>query len=151
METMIRLLVVLLASLVASACAAVRTNVAVTHALPATASAKTVAILPYKENIASQLDYQGNAQKLAAQLSAKGYNCVPAQGAQAPDYLVFFLYRIDNGTLSDMPLSRPHPPTGSLFAYGYRTEPGAGTRPIYRRLVMIEIVDRARFRPNEPA
>lgn len=148
---MTRLFAVLLASLAAAACVAVRTDVAVTHTLPATASAKTVAIVPYTDNLAAAPEYQANAQKLAAQLSSKGYNVVPAQGAQAPDYLAFFLYRIDNGTTADTPLSRPHPPTGSLFAYGYRTEPAPGARPIYRRMVRLEILDRTRYRPSEPA
>jgi len=147
---MTRFFVVLFASFLAASCAAVRSNVAVTHMLPAGA-AKTVAIVPYTESLAAAPDYQANTQKLAAHLEAEGYRIVPATGGPSPDYLAFFLYRIDNGTVVDLPLSRPHPPTGSLFAYGYRTALSPGTRPIYRRMVMLEILDRARFRPNEPA
>jgi len=54
---MTRLLLVLFASLLAASCAVVRTNVAVTHMLPAAAS-KTVAIVPYTDNIAMAPDYQ---------------------------------------------------------------------------------------------
>jgi len=147
---MTRFFVVLLASLMAASCAVVRTNVAVTHMLPAGA-AKTVAIVPYTENIAMAPDYQANTQKLAAQLRAKGYNVVPQQGGQAPDYLAYFIYRIDNGTLVNQFEGRPHPNTGSITTYGLRTAFSTSTRRIYMRSVTVEIVDRARFQPSMPA
>ena len=147
---MTRLFVVLFASLLAASCTIVRTNVAVTHMLPAGA-AKTVAIVPYTENIAMAPDYQANTQKLAAQLRAKGYNVVPQQGGQAPDYLAYFIYRIDNGTLVNQFEGRPHPNTGSITTYGLRTAFSTSTRRIYMRSVTVEIVDRARFQPSMPA
>jgi len=147
---MTRFFVVLFASFLAASCAAVRSNVAVTHMLPAGA-AKTVAIVPYTENLAMAPDYQANTQKLAAQLRAKGYNVVAAQGGQAPDYLAYFMYRIDNGTPVNQLEGRPHPNTGSIISYGLRTTFSTSTRRIYRRSVTLEIVDRARFQPNMPA
>ena len=149
---MTRFFVVLFASLVAASCgAAVRTNVAVIHALPAAGSAKTIAILPYTNNLASVPGYQGNVAKLAAQLQAKGYSVVPSQGAQAPDYLAFFLYRIDNGTPVNQLEGRPAPNIGSIITYGLRTTYSTATRRIYSRMVTLEIVERARFQPNQPA
>ena len=147
---MVRVVLLLLASLVAAACAAVRTNIAVTHALPPMGAGKTVAIVPYTENLAAAPDYQANTQKLAAHLEAEGYRIVPATGGPSPDYLAFFLYRIDNGTVVDLQLSRPHPQTGSLYDYGYRTAFSPGARPTYRRMVILEIFESARFRPNQP-
>ena len=146
-----RVLVALLAAFVAASCAVVRTNVAVTHMLPAAGPAKTVAIVPYTDTLAAQPDFQANAGKLAAQLTAKGYAVVPPQGARAPDYLAFFLYRIDNGTPLNLIAGAPYPPTGSIVTYSPRTTPGPPTRVVYRRIVRLEILDRARFRPNEPA
>ena len=73
---MTRFLVVLFASLVAASCAQVRTNVAVTHALPPAGAAKTVAILPYTNTLGARPDFQNNASKLAAQLQSKGYTIV---------------------------------------------------------------------------
>jgi hypothetical protein len=149
--TMTRFLVVLFASLVAASCAAVRTSVAVTHAMPAMGSARTIAILPYTNNLAAAPGYQGNAAKLAAQLQAKGYTVVPPQGAQAPDYLAFFMYEIDGGTPVNQLEGRPAPNTGSIITYGLRTTYSTSTRRIYSRMVTLEIVDRARFQPSQPA
>lgn len=146
--TMTRLFVVLFASLLAASCTIVRTNVAVTHMLPAGA-AKTVAIVPYTENLAMAPDYQANTQKLAAQLRSKGFNVVPQQGTA--DYIAYFIYRIDNGTLVNQFEGRPQPNTGSITTYGLRTAFSTSTRRIYMRSVTVEIVDRARFQPNMPA
>lgn len=146
---MTRLLVVLIASFIAASCSAVRTNVAVTHMLPA-AAAKSVAIVPYTENLAMASDYQANSQKLAAQLRSKGYNVVPAQGGQAPDYLAFFAYRIDAGTPVNQLEGRPAPNTGSITTYGLRSAFSTSTRRIYMRSVRLEIVDRARFQATQP-
>ena len=146
---MTRLLVALIASLLAASCAAVRTNVAVTHSLPA-AAAKTVAIVPYTDNLAMAPDYQANTAKLAAQLRSKGFNVVSAQGGPAPDYLAYFVYRIDNGTLVNQLEGRPAPNTGSITTYGLRSAFSTSTRRIYKRSVRLEIVDRARFQPNMP-
>ena len=148
---MMRAIVVLIASLCAASCAAsVRSNVAVTHSIPAS-SAKSVAIVPYTENLAMAPDYQSNTQKLAAQLRSKGYNVVPAQGGQAPDYLAFFMYRIDGGTPVNQLEGRPAPNTGSIITYGLRSTFSTSTRRIYSRSVTLEILDRARFQPNQPA
>jgi hypothetical protein len=146
--TMTRLFVVLFASLLAASCTIVRTNVAVTHMLPASA-AKTVAIVPYTENLAMAPDYQANTQKLAAQLRSKGFNVVPQQGTA--DYIAYFIYRIDNGTVVNQFEGRPQPNTGSITTYGLRTAFSTSTRRIYMRSVTVEIVDRARFQPNMPA
>ena len=148
---MMRVLVALLVSLVSASCAIVRTNVAVSHMLPAAGAAKTVAIVPYTENLAAEPDFQGNAGKLAAQLEAKGFDVVPQQGASAPDYLAFFLYRIDDGTPVNRIASAPYPPTGSIVSYGPRVTSGAPTQVVYRRILRLEILDRARFQPNMPA
>ena len=128
---MTRFFVVLFASFLAASCAAVRSNVAVTHMLPAGA-AKTVAIVPYTENIAMAPDYQANTQKLAAQLRAKGYNVVAAQGGQAPDYLAYFMYRIDNGTPVNQ-LERPLFVTSAAVSVAMSiitTAPGQNRRSI---------------------
>ncbi len=149
---MTRFLVVLIASLVAASCAAaVRTNVAVTHALPAAGSAKTVAIIPYTNTLGARPDFNDNAAKLAAQLQSKGYNVVARDGAPAPDYLAFFLYTIDGGTAVNQLEGRPAPATGSIITHGLRTAFSTSTRRIYMRSVTVEIVDRARFNPNAPA
>jgi len=148
---MTRFLVVLIASLLAAACASsVRTNIAVTHALPP-ASAKTVAIVPYTNNLGARSDYQDNAAKLAAQLTSKGYNVIARDGAAQPDYLAFFLYTIDGGTAVNQLEGRPAPQTGSIITHGLRTSFSTSTRRIYMRSVTVEIVDRARFNPNAPA
>jgi hypothetical protein len=144
---MTRILVVLLASLVAASCAVVRTNIAVTNALPAMGSGKTVAIMPYTEGLSAAPDFQANAAKLAAHFQQKGYTVVAPSGGPAPDYLAFFLYRIDSGTLVNTLEGRPQPLTGSIISYGLR----ASTRRVYMRAVTVEIVDRARFRPNDSA
>lgn len=148
---MTRLLVVLFASFVAASCSAVRTNIAVTHALPPAGSAKTVAILPYTNTVGARADFQSNAAKLAAQLKSKGYDIVPRDGARMPDYLAFFNYNIDDGTAVNQIASSPQPYVGSIISYGYRTAYGRSTHRIYKRMVTVEIVDRARFRANEPA
>jgi hypothetical protein len=150
---MTRFLVVLIASFLAASCAdkTVRTNIAVTHALPAMGSAKTVAILPYTENLAAAPDYQSHVARLSAHLEQNGYTVVPATGSPAPDHLAFFLYRIDGGTAVNTLEGRPQPPTGSIISYGLRTAFSSSTRRLYMRAVTVEIVDRARFRPNEPA
>lgn len=147
------LIVALIASLLAASCAAanVRTNVAVTHALPASNAAKTIAIVPYTENLSSAPDYQANVAKLAARLQQKGYTVVAQTGGAAPDYLAFFLYRIDGGTAVNTLEGRAHPNTGSIITYGLRTAFSSGTHRMYMRAVTVEIVDRARFRPNELA
>ncbi len=147
---MTRFLVVLFASLVAAACASVRTNVAVTHALPTAGSAKTVAILPYTNGLGARPDFKDNAAKLAAQLRSKGYSVVERDGAAQPDYLAFFLYTIDGGTPVNQLEGRPAPATGSIITYGLRTVFSSSTRRIYMRSVTVEIVDRARFNPNAP-
>ena len=145
---MTRFLVVLIASLVAASCAtAVRTNVAVTHALPAAGSAKTVAIVPYTNTLGARPDFNDNAAKLAAQLRSKGYNVVARDGAPAPDYLAFFLYTIDGGTAVNQLEGRPAPQTGSIITYGLRSAFSASTRRIYMRSVTVEIVD-ARASPR---
>ena len=148
---MTRFLLVLVACLVSAACAnnAVRTNVAVTHALPAAGAAKTIAIVPYTENMAPSPDFQTYSARLAAHLQQKGYTVVPSGGAQ-PDYLAFFLYRIDGGTPVNQLEGRAAPNTGSIITYGLRTAFSTSTRRLYMRAVTVEIVDRARFRPNEP-
>lgn len=148
---MTRFLAVLFASLVAASCSAVRTNIAVTHALPPAGSAKTVAIIPYTNNLGAAPDFRGNAAKLAAQLRSKGYNVVEREGAAAPDYLAFFLYTIDGGTPVNQLEGRAAPATGSIITYGLRTAFSTSTRRIYKRSVTIDIVDRARFNPNAPA
>jgi hypothetical protein len=150
---MTRLLVVLIASLVAASCAnkAVRSNVAVTHALPAMSAAKTIAIVPYTESLAASPDYQSHTAKLAAHLQQKGYTIVAPTGGPAPDYLAFFLYRIDGGTPVNTLEGRAAPATGSIITYGLRTAFSTSTRRLYMRAVTVEIVDRARYRPNEPA
>jgi len=147
---MTRFLVVLIASLVAASCAAVRTNVAVTHQLPGAGSAKTVAILPYTNTLGARPDFQDHAAKLAAQLQSQGYTVVQRDGAQAPDSLAFFLYTIDAGTPVNQLEGRPAPRTGSIITYGLRNSFSAATRRIYMRSVTVEIVDRARFNPNAP-
>ena len=148
---MTRFLVVLIASLLAAACASsVRTNIAVTHALPA-GSAKTVAIVPYTNNLAARSDYQDSAAKLAAQLRSKGYSVVARDGAAQPDYLAFFLYTIDGGTPVNQLAGQAAPRTGSIITYGLRTAFSTSTRRIYMRSMTVEIVDRARFNPNMPS
>src|SRR5262245_33750393 len=109
---MIRLFVVLLASLVAASCAEVRSNVTVSHMLPAAGAGKTVAIMPYEPSLAMAPDFQGNTAKLAARLQAKGYSVVPASGAQMADYIAFFHYGVDGNTLVNPYWSVPSPPTG---------------------------------------
>jgi hypothetical protein len=147
-----RMIVALIASLLAASCAAgVRTNVAVTHALPASTAAKTIAIVPYTDNLAAAPDYQAHVAKLAARLQQKGYTVVPQTGGTAPDYLAFFLYRIDRGTPVNTLEGRAHPNTGSIITYGLRTAFSSGTRRLYMRAVTVEIVDRARFQPNVSA
>ena len=146
-----RMIVALIASLLAACAAEVRTNVAVTHALPASAAAKTIAIVPYTENLAAAPDYQVHVAKLSVHLQQKGYTVVAQTGGPAPDYLAFFLYRIDRGTPVNTLEGRAHPNTGSIISYGLRTAFSAGTRRLYMRAVTVEIVDRARFQPNVSA
>jgi hypothetical protein len=148
---MAKLLLAFIASLIVASCTAVRTNVAVTHTLPASASARTVAILPYTEGLAAAPEFRAYAAKLAAHLRAEGYDVVEPAGGRVPDYLAFFSFRIDDGTAVTRLASTPHPFTGSIITYGYRTAFSASTRRIYSRTVMLDILDRARFRPNEPA
>jgi len=129
----------------------VRTNIAVTHALPAAGSGKTVAIMPYTEGLGAAPDFQANAAKLAAHFQQKGFTAVAASGGPAPDYLAFFLYRVDAGTPVNTLEGRPQPLTGSIIASGLRNTHSYSTRRLYMRAVTVEIVDRARFRPNDSA
>ena len=133
------LFVALLASLLAASCAAVRTNITVTHALPAPAG-KTVAIMPYEPSLASAPDYQSSAAKLAAHLQSRGYAVVAAPGGQA-DYIAFFHYGVDGELPVNVLVSRPVPPTGSIIADRSRGPYSHGTRRIYRRTVILEIVE----------
>jgi hypothetical protein len=146
-----RLLAVSIASLLAASCTTVRANVAVTHTLPAMGSARTVAIVPYTETLASAPDFRESVAKLAAHLEAEGYDVVEREGGPPPDYLAYFLYRIDNGNPVNRIASSPYPPTGSIVSYGPRTTSGPATSRVYRRSVRLEILDRARFRPNDPS
>jgi hypothetical protein len=148
---MTRILLVLLASLVAASCASVRSSVTVSNALPATGSAKTVAIMPYDARLATAPDYAAYTAKLAAHLQAKGYSVVPASGGQASDYIAFFHYGVDGETAVNPLVSTPAPQTGSIITYGLRTPYSHATRRFYTRTVILEILDRSRFRPNEPA
>ena len=148
---MIRILVVLIASFAAASCAAVRTNLAVSHTLPAADSAKTVAIMPYDQTLAAAPEFVSYAAKLAAHLEARGYDVVEPSGGGAPDYVVFFMYRIDGGTLVTRFVSRPDPLTGSIISYGLRSTLRQATDRVYRRSVTVDILDRARFQPNVPA
>jgi len=147
---MTRIFIALLASLLAASCAVVRTNVAVTNTLPAMGSGKTVAIMPYAQGPAAP-DFQGNAAKLAAHFQQKGYTVVAPSGGPAPDYLAFFLYRIDGGTPVNTLEGRPNPLTGTIITHGIRSTYSYATRRVYMRAVTVEIVDRARFRPNDSA
>ena len=149
MEQAARTLVVVIASLAAAACAAVRSNITVTHALPASGAAKTVAIVPYDQGLASTPDFMDYAGRLAAHLGAKGYTVVPSGGV-ASDYVAFFHYGVDGEIPVNPFVSAPHPETGSLITYVLRTPYSVSARPFYRRTVIVEIVDRTRFRPNEP-
>jgi hypothetical protein len=144
-----QLFVALLAALLAAACADVRNSVTVSHALPAPAG-KTVAIVPYEPALAMAPDYQGNVAKLAAHLQAGGYSVVPAMGAQASDYIAFFHYGVDGETAVNLFASAPAPATGSIITYGLRGPFNQATRTLYTRTVILEIVERSRFRPNEP-
>jgi hypothetical protein len=144
-----QLFVTLLAALLAAACADVRNSVTVLHTLPAPAG-KTVAIVPYEPSLAMAPDYQGNVAKLAAHLQARGYSVIPAMGGQASDYIAFFHYGVDGETSVNPYQSVIAPRTGSIITYGLIGPFSQATRAIYRRTVILEIVERARFRPNEP-
>ena len=144
---MTKLFVALIASCVAASCASVRTNVAVSHSLPANQTAKTVAILPY-DGMAPAPGFAANAAKLAAQLRAKGYDVVEPSGGRAPDYIAFFTYRIDGGTPLNRGASVAHPVTGSIITYGYRSTYSPATDRLYKRTLTVEIFDRARFQPT---
>ena len=149
---MTKFLGALILSVAAASCApSVRTNVAVTHMLPAPGAMRTVAIQPYNETVASAPDFQAYSARLAAHLQAKGYTVVAPAGGPAPDYIAFFLYRIDGGTAVNQLEGRPAPATGTIITYGLRTAFSTSTRRIYMRAVTVEIVDRARFRPNDSA
>jgi len=149
---MTKFLGALILSFVAASCApSVRTNVAVTHMLPPPGAMRTVAIQPYNETVASAPDFQAYSARLAAHLQAKGYTVVAPAGGPAPDYIAFFLYRIDGGTAVNQLEGRPAPATGTIITYGLRTAFSTSTRRIYMRAVTVEIVDRARFRPNDSA
>jgi hypothetical protein len=146
---MTKLFVALLLSLIAASCASVRSDVTVSHALPAPAG-KTVTIMPYGPALASAPDYQGYTEKLAQHLSARGYTVVPATGGAAPDYIAFFHYGVDGETPINQFSSVPHPWVGSIITYGYRSQYRSPATGFYKRTVILEIVDRARFRPDEP-
>lgn len=157
---MTRLLAVLIASLMAASCTAVRSNVAVTHMLSASELGKTIAILPYTENPAP--DFAVHAEKLAAHLRAQGYTVVPPSGGPAPDYLAFFVAAIDGGTPVTKYETRPlvtdtlisHDVQGTLTAPQEAPAPdqaGPERARVYKRTVLLDMYDRARFRPNEPA
>lgn len=144
-----QLFVALLASLIAASCASVRNDIAVSHALPAPAG-KTVAIMPYAPALSSAPDYQSYTAKLAQHLSARGYTVVPAMGGAAPDYIAFFHYGVDGETPINQFSSVPHPWVGSIITYGYRSPYRSPATGFYKRTVIVEIVDRARYRPAEP-
>jgi hypothetical protein len=147
---MTKLLVALVVALIAVSCAAVRTNIAVTHTLSSASAAKTVAIVPYEPGLGSAPDYQSSVAKLAAHLEASGFDVVAPAAAQTADYIAFFHYGVDGELPVNVLVSRPLPVTGSLIPYRVRAPFSPGTRPVYRRTVILEIVDRARFNPNEP-
>jgi hypothetical protein len=148
---MARVLVVLIASFVAASCALVRSDVTVSHALPAGDTAKTVVIMPYTDDLKAAPEFGSYVAKLAAHLEARGYDVVEPSGGRAPDYIAFFMYGIDGGTPVNQLQSVPVPRTGSIISYGLRAPFSHATRRVYSRRVILEILDRARFRPNEPA
>jgi hypothetical protein len=155
---MVKLLVMLMVSLMAASCAAVRSNLAVTHMLPASGFGKTVAILPYTERPGP--DFEAQAAKLGAHLQAAGYTVVPPAGGPAPDYVAFFVAGIDGGTPVTKYETRPLL-TDTLISYdvhGTLTAPQEApdqARPerarIYKRIVLLDVYERARYRSNEPA
>jgi hypothetical protein len=149
---MTRVLAALLASLLAASCSEVRSSVTVSHMLPAPAG-KTIVIVPYGPGLALAPEYQDYVGKLAAHLRSKGYTVVPPQPGQAAaaDQIAFFHFSVDGQTLVNPYVSVAVPRTGSIISYGLRSPYGHGTRSIYTRTVILEIFDRARFNPNEPA
>lgn len=159
---MTKILMALIVSVVAAACSTVRTNISVSHNLPAMDSAKTVAIMPYNEALAAAPEFQRYAAKLAAHFAAAGYRVVEPTGGGGADYTAFFLYEIDGGTPVTRFASSPHPTTGTIITYGVRStldarnvttvdQGSSATHRIYKRTVIIDIFDRAKFRPNEAA
>src|SRR4030095_11431393 len=112
---MTRFLVVLIASLIAAACASVRSNITVSHTLPAAGSAKTVSVVPYDAQLAATPGFAAYSAKLAAHLSAKGYTVVPMSGGQTADYIAYFYYGVDRGTPVNPIESLPAPVTGSII------------------------------------
>jgi hypothetical protein len=148
---MTRFLVVLIASLLAASCAAVRSNVAVSNSLPANQTAKTVAIMPFDERLGAAPDYRDYAAKLAAHLEAEGYDVVEPSAGGTADYIALFMYRIDDGTPVTRFVSRPDPVIGSIIPYDLRSTLRQATNLVYRRAVTVDLLDRARFQPNMPA
>jgi hypothetical protein len=148
---MTRILVVLMVSFVAASCALVRSSVTVSHVLPQSGAGKTVVIMPYTPGLSDGPDYQSYRGKLAAHLEARGYDVVPASDAQAADYIAFFNYGVDGETPVNLLESAPAPRTGSIITYGIRSPFSQATHSVYARTVILEILDRARFRPNDPA
>jgi hypothetical protein len=156
---MTRLLVVLIASWMTASCAAVRSNLVVTHMLPSSGSGKTVAILPYTESPAA--DFAAHAAKLAAHLQSEGYALVSPSDGPAPDYLAFFMVGIDGGTSVTNYDTRPLV-TDTLISSDVQgtlvipqevpaQDQTASGRRVYKRIVLLDMYERARFRPNEPA
>jgi hypothetical protein len=106
--------------------------------------------VPYDAGLAAAPDFAAYTAKLAGHLQAKGYTAVPTSGGQPADYIAFFYYGVDRGTPINPIQSAPQPQTGSIVTYGLRTPYSQATRRFYTRTVILEILDRARFRPNEP-
>jgi hypothetical protein len=80
--------------LVLAGCTRVRTNVEVFHDLPADYVGQKIAIVPADPNKADTIEFGTYASKLATRLVDAGFQVVPPDPGQPPDYVAALAYGV---------------------------------------------------------
>jgi hypothetical protein len=79
---------------VLTGCAWVRTNVEVFHDLPADYAGQQIAVVAADPNKANTIEFRTYASKLAARLTDAGFQVVPPDPDQPPDYIAALAYGV---------------------------------------------------------
>jgi hypothetical protein len=81
-------------ALILAGCARVRTNVEVFHDLPADYPGGRIAVVAADPNKANTIEFRTYAAKLAAKLTGAGFQVVPTDPDQPPDYIAALAYGV---------------------------------------------------------
>lgn len=110
---------------------------------------KTIAIAALDPQRQGTLEFRSYAEKLSARFQMVGYRIVPITPGMPPNYMAVLNYGIDDGTqvitTSSSPIRGDRDDPNKVTGYDTNTS----TDVVYRRVVILEIYDFAKYRPNE--